>query len=154
MRVTIDAALKTKCPRTALACVTAYGLSVLAQKRSLLTERLAGRGFHLSREYGVDPLETVMVGQAMHTSVFALPANATRKDAADWLTTMHQRGADAWSHWQRLFPLVDEDGRLVAVLTRSQMMAAAQEADLARPLREDGRWCAWRRCWRGRLELR
>jgi CIC family chloride channel protein len=121
-----------------LACVTSYGMSVLSQRRSILTERLARRGYHLSREYGVDPLETVMVAQAMHTSVFALPANATRQDAAEWLRTMEGRGADAWSHWQRLFPLLDSEGRMVSLLTRSQMMVSAKQADLSRPLAEDG----------------
>jgi CIC family chloride channel protein len=121
-----------------LACVTAYGLTVLLQKRSILTERLAKRGYHLSREYGVDPLETVLVEKAMHTSVFALPGSATRRDAADWMRKMEERGPEAWSHWQRLFPLLDGEGRLVAVLTRTQMMAAARQADLDQPLVEEG----------------
>jgi len=121
-----------------LACVTAYGMSVLLQNRSILTERLAKRGYHLSREYGVDPLETVLVRQAMHTSVFALPATATRRDAADWLRKMDERGGEAWGHWQRLFPLLDADGRLVSVLTRTQMMASARQTDLSAPLAADG----------------
>jgi len=125
-----------------LACVTAYGMSVLLQKRSILTERLAKRGYHLSREYGVDPLETVLVSQAMHTSVFALPVDATRREAADWLRKMEERAAvdpaTAWSHWQRLFPVVDAEGRLVAILTRTQMMGAARQADLDVPLAADG----------------
>jgi len=114
------------------------------QKRSILTERMSRRGFHLSREYGVDPLETVMVAQAMHTSVFALPDTATRRDAADWLKKMNERaalskdgGAGAWSHWQRLFPVLDKDGKLVGILTRSQMMASAKADDLDAPLVED-----------------
>ena len=121
-----------------LACVTSYGMTVLLQKRSILTERLSKRGFHLSREYGVDPLETVMVEQAMHTSVFALPDTATRQEAAEWLRKMEERGPEAWSHWQRLFPLLDPDGRLVAVLTRTQMMAAARQPDVAGLLLSDG----------------
>ncbi len=125
-----------------LACVTAYGMTVLLQKRSILTERLAKRGYHLSREYGVDPLETVLVAQAMHTSVFALPATATRHDAADWMRKMEERAAGdrgaAWGHWQRLFPLLDGEGRLVAILTRTQMMASARQADLDGPLAADG----------------
>ena len=120
-----------------LASVTSYGMLVLLQKRSILTERLAKRGFHLSREYGVDPLETVMVAQAMHTSVFALPADATRKDAAEWMRTMEARGVGAWSHWQRLFPLVDGEGRMAGLLTRSQMMAAAQKSPVDASLLED-----------------
>ena len=43
----------------------AYGLSVLVQRRSILTERLARRGYHLSREYAVDPLELMTVAQVM-----------------------------------------------------------------------------------------
>jgi CBS domain-containing protein len=121
-----------------LACVTAYGMSVLLQKRSILTERLAKRGYHLSREYGVDPLETVLVAQAMHTSVFALPETATRRDAAEWLRKMEERGAEAWGHWQRLFPLLDNDGRLVSLVTRTQMMASARQVDLDQPLASDG----------------
>lgn len=121
-----------------LASVTSYGIMVLVQKRSILTERLSKRGYHLSREYGVDPLETVLVAQAMHTSVFALPETAMRQDAADWLRKMNERGAQAWSHWQRLFPILDADGKLVAILTRTQMMASAKVDDLNRPLVEDG----------------
>jgi H+/Cl- antiporter ClcA len=121
-----------------MASVMSYAVTVLLQKRSILTERLSRRGLHLSREYGVDPLETMIVSQAMHTSVFALPAEATRKDAADWFRKMGERGAEAWSHWQRLFPLLDKDGRLVSLLTRTQMIVAAKQADLSQPLAKDG----------------
>jgi CIC family chloride channel protein len=120
-----------------LSCVAAYAVSVLVMPRSMLTEGLSRRGLHLSREFGVDPLETMLVSQAMHTSVFALPDSATRQDAADWLHKMEERGAEAWSHWQRIFPLVDGDGKLVGVLTRGQMIAAARKDDPAKPLSDD-----------------
>ncbi|HEX7158766.1 MAG TPA: chloride channel protein, partial [Edaphobacter sp.] len=121
-----------------LGCVVSYAVGVLIQPRSILTERLSRRGFHLSREYGVDPLETVMVRDVMHTSVFALPVEATRQDAADWLAKMHGRGGAAWSHWQRLFPLVDEGGRLRGMLTRGQMIVAAEASELRVSLLRDG----------------
>jgi CIC family chloride channel protein len=98
---------------------------------------MSARGLHLSREFGADPLETMLVRQAMHTSVFALKADATRKDAADWLKQMEERGVEAWSHWQRIFPLVDEAGDLKGVLTRSQMMRSARMEDLSKPLVDD-----------------
>ena len=41
----------------------AYLLSVIVLKRSVLTEKLARRGMHLSREYSVDPLEVHLVRQ-------------------------------------------------------------------------------------------
>ena len=121
-----------------LGCVTAYALSILIQPRSMLTENLARRGLHLSREYGVDPLELVLVSGAMHTSVLALPATATRKDAAEWLRGMEAMGGNAWSHWQRVFPLVDEEQKMVGLLTRARMILSAREADQGRLLVEDG----------------
>jgi len=121
-----------------LACVVSYAVGVLIQPRSILTERLSRRGFHLSREYGVDPLETVMVRDVMHTSVFALPEEATRQAAVDWLQTMKERGNASWSHWQRLFPLVDSAGKLKGVLTRGQMITSAEADGRDAWLLEDG----------------
>ncbi|MES2393903.1 MAG: chloride channel protein [Acidobacteriota bacterium] len=121
-----------------LSCVSAYAVSVLVMPRSMVTENLSRKGLHLSREFGVDPLETMLVSQAMHTSVFALREDATRRDAADWLRKMEERGAEAWSHWQRVFPLVDAEGRLTGLLTRSQMIQAARQEDLSTALAGDG----------------
>lgn len=121
-----------------LACVTAYAISALLQPRSMLTESLSRKGLHLSREYGVDPLETVMVREVMHTSVFALPASATRQDAMDWLAKMNKRGGEAWAHWQRIFPLLGEGGGIKAILTRGQMITAAEAGDPSAPLIKDG----------------
>lgn len=115
-----------------LACTSAYAVSVLVQPRSMLTENLAARGLHLSREFTVDPLETMLVSQAMHTSVFALPETATNLDAANWLASMQARGAEAWSHWQRIYPLVDAEGHLCGMLRRSQMIEAASGDPKAR----------------------
>jgi CIC family chloride channel protein len=48
-----------------LACTAAYLVTTLAMPRSILTEKLSRRGYHLSREYGVDPLEIVSVAEVM-----------------------------------------------------------------------------------------
>jgi len=48
-------------PPLALACTASYLVTSLVMPRSILTEKLSRRGYHLSREYGVDPLETVSV---------------------------------------------------------------------------------------------
>jgi chloride channel protein, CIC family len=121
-----------------LACVVAYAIGVLLQPRSMLTGGLSRKGLHLSREYGVDPLETVMVEDVMHTSVFALPWEATQQAAVDWLIKMNERGGEAWSHWQRLFPLVDEEGNLRGVLSRGNMITAAGAGDATERLVSHG----------------
>ena len=48
-----------------LACTASYLVTSLVMPRSILTEKLSRRGYHLSREYGVDPLEMVCVGDVM-----------------------------------------------------------------------------------------
>ena len=48
-----------------LAAVVAHGFTVLTLRRSILTEKVARRGFHLSREYAVDPLEILFVREVM-----------------------------------------------------------------------------------------
>src|ERR1700732_1295662 len=54
--------------------VVAHGFTVLTLKRSILTEKVARRGFHLSREYAVDPLEILFVRKVMRTTIAVLPA--------------------------------------------------------------------------------
>ncbi len=48
-----------------LASMAAHAFTVLALPRSILTEKIARRGMHLSREYGVDPLEIILVRDVM-----------------------------------------------------------------------------------------
>jgi chloride channel protein, CIC family len=48
-----------------LGCVSAYLVTALLMPRSILTEKLSRRGYHLTREYGVDPLEIVVVRDLM-----------------------------------------------------------------------------------------
>ena len=48
-----------------LACTASYLVTSLIMPRSILTEKLGRRGYHLSREYGVDPLELLTVAEVM-----------------------------------------------------------------------------------------
>jgi len=57
-------ALPARLPLT-LACTASYMVTSLVMPRSILTEKLSRRGYHLSREYGVDPLEMVSVAEVM-----------------------------------------------------------------------------------------
>ena len=59
-----------------LACTASYLVTSLIMPRSILTEKLSRRGYHLSREYGVDPLEIVTVAEVMTE----LPADTGEAD--------------------------------------------------------------------------
>jgi CIC family chloride channel protein len=48
-----------------MACTASYLVTSLLMPRSILTEKLSRRGYHLTREYGVDPLELVIVRELM-----------------------------------------------------------------------------------------
>jgi chloride channel protein, CIC family len=58
-----------------LACMSSYLAAVLILPRSILTEKLSRRGYHLSREYGVDPLELVLVGDLISQTADATVAS-------------------------------------------------------------------------------
>jgi CIC family chloride channel protein len=48
-----------------IAATSAYALSTVALKRSVLTEKIARRGLHLTREYSIDPLEVILARDVM-----------------------------------------------------------------------------------------
>ena len=48
-----------------IGATAAYVVSILILRRSVLTEKIARRGLHLSREYSVDPLEVLFVSEVM-----------------------------------------------------------------------------------------
>lgn len=60
-----------------VAALVADMVTVLAMKRSILTEKVARRGVHVSREYSIDPLERIPVRSVMHTAVRLIPADLT-----------------------------------------------------------------------------
>ena len=64
-----------------VASVIAHGFTVLTLKRSILTEKVARRGYHLSREYAVDPLELLYVREVMRTNIVKLQVGNTLGEA-------------------------------------------------------------------------
>ncbi|HWK75972.1 MAG TPA: chloride channel protein, partial [Povalibacter sp.] len=66
---------------TLLACAVAYGFTVVVMPRSILTEKIARRGRHVFREYGVDPLEQHYVDEVMTRTVIAIEGAMTVGEA-------------------------------------------------------------------------
>lgn len=77
------------------ASVAAHAFTVLFQRRSILTERLSRRGYHLSREYGVDPLEIVTVSQVMRVEADREPAAGVFAYTGETLRAAAERMASA-----------------------------------------------------------
>ncbi len=104
-----------------VATVVAYGVTVLAMSRSILTEKISRRGFHITREYSVDPLEVFSVREVMRTQIVALPVDLTLPELAAIAEGVDQpRG-------QHLYPVLDADGKLLAVVTRRELRARLKD---------------------------
>lgn len=90
------------------ACGAAHAFTVLVLRRSILTEKVARRGHHLTREYRVDPFALTRVREVMTTAVETVPATMTLHAAARFFTdpkTTHPS-----------FPVVDPNGRVLGIV--------------------------------------
>jgi CBS domain-containing protein len=103
-------------PALLIASVAAHGLTVLLMKRSILTEKVARRGFHVSREYSVDPLELLSVSEVMTSDVVTVPASLPIKD----LLRQYFLGSGKRPH--QAYPVVDDAGRIMGVVTRTNLL--------------------------------
>jgi H+/Cl- antiporter ClcA/CBS domain-containing protein len=107
-----------------VAAVIAHTFTVLVLKRSILTEKVARRGFHLSREYSVDPLEALFVREVMRTRLIAFEASGSVDEARRLLKNGHP------ARGQHLYPVIDADRRLSGVITRKDLAAYSGERTL------------------------
>jgi CBS domain-containing protein len=81
-------------------------------KRSIMTEKIARRGYHIYREYGVDPLERHHVDEVMSHAVKTIDAGLTVRDA---LATFFDA---AQAH--RAYPAV-RDGAVLGMVERGML---------------------------------
>jgi len=100
-------------PETIAAGAAAHAISVLVMKRSILTEKIARRGRHISREYSVDALEFLLAGQLMTPEPVTLRGDMTLDEAARFF-------AEEATH--RSYPVVDIQGRLLGLASRQDAL--------------------------------
>jgi chloride channel protein, CIC family len=114
-----------------LAVTIAHGFTVLTLRRSILTEKVARRGYHLSREYAIDPLEILFVREVMRSNIVALPGSMTLHGLA------RAGRSENEPRRQTLYPVVDDARRLVGVITRKTLRYLLQSGSGSdRPLGE------------------
>ena len=121
-------------PALLVACIAADAVTVLLMKRSILTEKVARHGHHVMREYVVSPLQTVRVEQVMDRAAPTIPAASPVAEVARRLAS-HDPVLVRHHAW----PLVDEGGALVGILTRGDLLRALKNSGAdGRPVLEYG----------------
>jgi H+/Cl- antiporter ClcA/CBS domain-containing protein len=107
-----------------IASASAYGFSALTLRRSVLTEKVARKGFHLTREYSIDPLEGLLVADVMKRSFTAFSGKTRLSEAISTFAREHGRTL-AEQRSQPFYPVLDEENALIGFVTRSELVRAA-----------------------------
>jgi CBS domain-containing protein len=98
----------------------AFAIAVLLLRRSILTEKISRRGRHISQEFTVDPLALSLARDVMTPNPITLPADLPVGEAL----LFFEREAK-----HRSYPVVDEDQRPVALVSRADALRWRQEPD-------------------------
>jgi H+/Cl- antiporter ClcA/CBS domain-containing protein len=101
------------------ASAVAYGFTVLTMPRSILTEKIARRGYHIYREYGIDPLERHSVHEVMASEVQAIASDMRVADALTAYFGPQQK--------HRAFPVVRGD-YFVGMVDREALLTRLDNA--------------------------
>ena len=113
-------------PALLIGSVAALGVTVLLMRRSILTEKLARRGHHITREYSIDPFELARVREVMDTDVPTVPATMKLSELSDRIA----QGDPDLSRRQGTL-IVDERNRLVGIITRGDIVRALRQNQAA-----------------------
>ncbi len=109
-------------PAVMIGTVAALGVTVLILRRSILTEKIARRGLHVTCEYGVDPLNFLRVGQVMDNDPPTVPADLSIARFSAMLSDGHPE----LTRRQGTL-IVDGNGLLTGIITRGDVVRALQQ---------------------------
>jgi H+/Cl- antiporter ClcA/CBS domain-containing protein len=109
-------------PALLVGCVAAYAVTVLLLRRSILTEKVARRGFHITREYSIDPLAVLRVGEVMDANPPTIPASMKVTELSD-----HIAHRDPQLTRRQGIPIVDDENHLVGIITRGDVLQAIEQ---------------------------
>ncbi|WP_454824646.1 chloride channel protein [Paraburkholderia xenovorans] len=94
------------------ATLVAHGFATVVMRRSIMTEKIARRGYHIYREYGVDPLERHYVDEVMTRDVETIDAHSTVDE------TLTRYFGPGQTH--RAYPVI-VDGAVTGVIDRAAL---------------------------------
>ena len=106
-------------PALLIGSVAAMGVTVLLMRRSILTEKLARRGHHITREYSIDPFELARVRDVMDKNMPTIPATMKLSELSDRIaagdTNLNRRQGTL---------IVNGQNELAGIITRGDIVRA------------------------------
>src|SRR5664280_1730293 len=109
-------------PALLIGSVAALGVTVLLMRRSILTEKLARRGHHITREYSIDPFELARVRDVMDKEVPSVSASMKLTELSDRIAQ-----GDSELNRRQGTLILDDQNRLVGIITRSDIVRALRQ---------------------------
>jgi chloride channel protein, CIC family len=106
--------------------VAALAVTVLLMRRSILTEKLARRGHHITREYSIDPFELARVRDVMDKDIQTVSARMKLTELSDRLA----QGDPDLNRRQGTL-MVDDQNQLVGIITRGDIVRALRQDQTA-----------------------
>lgn len=110
-------------PGLLVGSIAAHALTVLLLRRSILTEKVARRGYHITREYSVDPLTALRVEEVMDRNVPTVRATMKVTELSDRIA---QR--DPQLTLRQGIPILNEEEKLVGVITRGDVLRSLEQS--------------------------
>ena len=109
-------------PALLIGSVAALAVTVLMLRRSILTEKLARRGQHISREYSVDVFELMRVGDVMEENPPKIPSDMTIAQLSERIA----KGDPAIGSRQGVL-IMNEGNQLTGIITRGDVVRGLQK---------------------------
>ncbi|MGE5609691.1 MAG: chloride channel protein [Bacillota bacterium] len=97
-------------------CSAAFLVASLLGQHGIMTKKIARRGIRVPAEYAADFLDLIPVSEVAATNVTSLGADETLESVRKWIAS----GAPGSQH--QGFPVEDEQGHLVGVVTRRDLL--------------------------------
>ncbi len=101
--------------------VIASGVAYVLYKNSVVTEKLVRRGFLVPQDYEADIFKRVSVSEVMDADVPTIDREMTVKELDDKI-----RRGDRDVNRHRGIPIIDREGRLVGIITHSDVRRAIE----------------------------
>jgi chloride channel protein, CIC family len=101
-------------------CTAAYLVSCFLMQNTIMTEKIARRGVRVPSEYTADYLDQVWVGDVARRDVVSLAFTDTVQQVCAWFAS------DAVGSHHPAYPVLDESGLLLGVVTRRELLSRHQ----------------------------